>query len=265
LAQVSSFQASKRNTPLWCVRVNAYTVYDKPSASRMNRARLTGRVRLKARHCVRQATFWDPRKSLHRANGRHTINGQALRSVLHRLSVTFLPVPNGQGTRTPSCGQVCPESAYYSPVRMYSYDFRHLSTYIARSVQMDSKMKKRQFKSAVKMRRRKKISQFSPRAWPRSLDFETPWTSATLSVHVSPWYAGNCSEYWQASRTLPSRRVFADSSAAYSRFYTPWTSATLSMHVWPWYAGNCSEYWKPSRTLPSRRVFAESSAAYSRF
>ena len=41
------------------VCVNAYftVFYDKPSASRMNRARLTGRVRLKARHCVQQATF----------------------------------------------------------------------------------------------------------------------------------------------------------------------------------------------------------------
>jgi hypothetical protein len=110
---------------------------------------------------------WDPRKSLHRANGRHTVNGQALRSVLLRLSVTFLPVPNRQVTRTPSCGQVCPESAYCSPVHVYSYDFRHLSTYIARSVQMDSKMNSSQFKPAVKMRRRKKKRR-------RSLDFGPP-------------------------------------------------------------------------------------------
>ena len=157
MAKASSFQASKRNTP-WvvcaCERLyrlrQAVCVPDEPGQTYRTSQAKSATLRP-------TSDVWDPRKSLHRADGRHTINGQALRSVLHRLSVTFLPVPNRQGTRTPSCGLVCPESAYYSPVRMYSYDFRHLSTYIARTVQMDGKMNKSRFKSAVEMRKRKKF------------------------------------------------------------------------------------------------------------
>ena len=103
---------------------------------------------------------WDPRKSLHRANGRHTVNGQALRSVLHCLSVTFLPVPNWQrgdarrvAAYTAQRVSTCP---LYICVHMCSFNFRHLSTYIARSVQMDGNIEASQFGSAVKVKRRGK-------------------------------------------------------------------------------------------------------------
>jgi len=114
-----------------CVCERLYTVfYDKPSGVPDEPGQTYRTSQAKSKTLRPTSDIRDPRKSLHRANGRHTINDRALRSVLLRLSVTFLPVPNRQGTRTPSCGRFCPERVPTIPLYIYTVTTFDISLHI---------------------------------------------------------------------------------------------------------------------------------------